>query len=162
MKENTMGLFNKKLFNFVKDAGEKLLDTITGKEAEAAEKVKDRVQKQNLDLQDLDVKIEGDKVILNGKAQSAEALEKAILAAGNINGVGSVETNVEVEGSDIQDPTFYEVQSGDTLSGIAKKFYGDANQYPKIFEANKPMLSDPDKIYPGQNLRIPHDAKKAA
>ncbi len=157
-----MGLFNKKLFNFVKDAGEKLIDNITGNEAQAAETVKERVQKQNLDIQDLDVKVEGEKVILNGKAQSAEALEKAILAAGNVNGVGSVEANVEVPENDSNDPTFYEVQSGDTLSGIAKKFYGDANQYPKIFEANKPMLSDPDKIYPGQNLRIPQDAKKAA
>jgi len=156
-----MGLFNKKLFNFVKDAGEKLIENIAGNEAQAAETVKDRVQKQNLDLQDLDVKVEGDKVILNGKAQSAEALEKAILAAGNVNGVGAVEANVEIpEGS--QDPTFYEVQSGDTLSGIAKKFYGDASQYPKIFEANKPMLSDPDKIYPGQNLRIPQEEQAAA
>ncbi len=156
-----MGLFNKKLFNFVKDAGEKLVDNITGNEAKAAESVKERVQNQNLDIQDLDVKVEGEKVILNGKAQSAEALEKAILAAGNVNGVGSVETNVEVPDNS-QDPIFYEVQSGDTLSGIAKKFYDDANQYPKIFEANKPMLSDPDKIYPGQNLRIPQDAKRAA
>ena len=45
--------------------------------------------------------------------------------------------------------------SGDNLSKIAKKFYGDANKYPVIFEANKPMLKDPNKIYPGQNLRIP-------
>ena len=49
----------------------------------------------------------------------------------------------------------YTVVSGDTLSAIAKKEYGDANKYMKIFEANQPMLSDPNKIYPGQVLRIP-------
>ena len=49
------------------------------------------------------------------------------------------------------------VKPGDTLSKIAKEEYGDANTYMKIFEANKPMLSNPDKIYPGQMLRIPAD-----
>jgi nucleoid-associated protein YgaU len=52
----------------------------------------------------------------------------------------------------------YTVEKGDTLSGIAKKMYGNANKYPQIFEANKPMLKDPDKIYPGQVLRIPPEA----
>jgi nucleoid-associated protein YgaU len=47
------------------------------------------------------------------------------------------------------------VKSGDTLSAIAKQFYGDAGRYSAIFEANKPMLKDPDEIYPGQVLRIP-------
>ena len=50
---------------------------------------------------------------------------------------------------------FHDVVSGDTLSAISKKYYGDANKYNTIFEANKPMLSHPDKIYPGQKLRIP-------
>lgn len=49
----------------------------------------------------------------------------------------------------------YTVEKGDTLSKIAKQMYGDAAKYPVIFEANKPMLKDPDKIYPGQVLRIP-------
>ena len=47
------------------------------------------------------------------------------------------------------------MKSGDTLSKIAREFYGSANKYPVIFEANKPMLSNPDRIYPGQVLRIP-------
>ena len=61
---------------------------------------------------------------------------------------------MEVE---IQEPeaVFHTVVSGDTLSKIAKKVYGNAMKYPVIFEANKPMLSHPDKIYPGQVLRIP-------
>jgi nucleoid-associated protein YgaU len=50
---------------------------------------------------------------------------------------------------------FHTVVSGDNLSKIAKAHYGDANKYPVIFEANRPMLSHPDKIYPGQMLRIP-------
>ena len=52
----------------------------------------------------------------------------------------------------------YTVQSGDTLSAIAKRMYGDAGEYSRIFEANKPMLKDPDEIYPGQVLRIPPKA----
>lgn len=49
----------------------------------------------------------------------------------------------------------YTVQPGDTLSAIAKKHLGDANAYPKIFEANRDVLSDPDKIQPGQVLKMP-------
>ena len=80
--------------------------------------------------------------------------EKAILAAGNIEGVAQVESRLKIE---TEEPAseFYTVKSGDTLSGISKHVYGDSGQYMKIFEANKPMLSDPDKIYPGQTLRIP-------
>jgi nucleoid-associated protein YgaU len=77
-----------------------------------------------------------------------------ILAAGNVHSVAGVEDNMTV---DLSQPAskFYTVVKGDTLSKIAKEFYGNANAYMKIFEANKPMLSHPDKIYPGQNLRIP-------
>jgi nucleoid-associated protein YgaU len=53
---------------------------------------------------------------------------------------------------------YHLVSRGDTLSAIAKQFYGNANAYMQIFEANKPMLSHPDKIYPGQVLRIPPKA----
>jgi nucleoid-associated protein YgaU len=53
------------------------------------------------------------------------------------------------------EPVFHTVKSGDTLSAISKQVYGDANKYNAIFEANRPMLSSPDKIYPGQSLRIP-------
>lgn len=157
-----MGLFNKKLFNFVKDAGEKLIDGITGKEAQAAESIDAQIKRQAPGSKNLKVEVDGDKVILNGKAASAEELEKAILAAGNVRGVSKVEANVETDSDDYMVSDFYEVKSGDTLSGIAKKVYGDANRYNEIFQANKPMLSDPDKIYPGQNLRIPNAKKKAA
>jgi nucleoid-associated protein YgaU len=89
-----------------------------------------------------------------GVAKDQETKEKAILAAGNVQGVSGVDDNMTV---DLSQPAakFYTVVKGDTLSKIAKEFYGNANDYMKIFEANKPMLSHPDKIYPGQNLRIP-------
>ena len=90
-------------------------------------------------------------------AKDQETREKVILAAGNVNGVAGVEDNMTVDLS--QPPAqFYTVVKGDTLSKIAKQFYGNANEYPRIFEANRPMLSHPDKIYPGQNLRIPPKA----
>ena len=54
----------------------------------------------------------------------------------------------------------YTVKAGDTLSKIAKQFLGDANAYQAIFDANRDQLSDPDKIKPGQILKIPNPVKK--
>jgi nucleoid-associated protein YgaU len=71
-----------------------------------------------------------------------------------IPGVSEVHDNIAVATPE-PEAEFYEVAKGDTLSKIAKQFYGDANKYNVIFEANKPMLSNPDRIYPGQKLRIP-------
>jgi len=89
-----------------------------------------------------------------GVAQDQATKEKVILAAGNVHGVAGVQDMMTVDLSQ-PEAKFYTVVKGDTLSKIAKEFYGNANAYMKIFEANKPMLSHPDKIYPGQNLRIP-------
>ncbi|MBD3786965.1 MAG: peptidoglycan-binding protein LysM [Sphingomonadales bacterium] len=91
-------------------------------------------------------------MIVSGKAVDAATKEKIILAVGNTNGVASVET---AQDEDTQEAVFHTVVKGDTLSAIAKKTLGNANRYMEIFEANKPMLSHPDKIYPGQTLRIP-------
>lgn len=155
------------LFSFIKNAGEKLF----GKDekevaAAAAANVEDLnlkastaiqayIEKQNLSLTGLSVGFDGasGKVTLSGSAPSQEAAEKAVLAAGNITGVSDVENNLTFPASVAAQ--YHDVVKGDTLSAIAKKYYGDANQYMKIFEANKPMLSDPNKIYPGQKLRIP-------
>jgi hypothetical protein len=74
-------------------------------------------------------------------------------------GTGTGKVHMSADESPSASPAWqsrtYTVEKGDTLSAIAKKFYGDSSDYPLIFEANKPMLSDPDKIYPGQVLRIP-------
>ena len=149
------------LFNFVKNAGEKLANALSIGDANAAEAVQAEVAKHDLGVNDLCVVVDGDKVVLNGQAPNAEAMEKAVLAAGNINGVGQVEANIQLAEA-APEPQFYEVKSGDNLSKIAKEFYGDASKYPVIFEANKPMLSHPDKIYPGQNLRIPRQDTMAS
>lgn len=93
------------------------------------------------------------KVTLSGSAPSQEAAEKAVLAAGNVTGVSDVDNKLVFPAA--AEARYHDVVSGDTLSAISKKYYGDANKYMKIFEANKPMLSNPDKIYPGQKLRIP-------
>ena len=89
-----------------------------------------------------------------GEAQTQVAKELALLTLGNNAGISSVDDRMSVV---VPEPeaTFYEVKSGDSLSKIAKAVYGDANKYNAIFEANKPMLKDPNLIYPGQMLRIP-------
>ncbi len=100
---------------------------------------------------------------MSGNAPSQEQREKIVLAMGNVHGVSKVEDNITVaeagssasSGSSAGESKFYTVQSGDTLSKVSKEFYGDPNRYNAIFEANKPMLEHPDKIYPGQVLRIP-------
>ena len=87
------------------------------------------------------------------------APEDPRLAVGNTPGVGKVDDQLTVEGGGAAAAApaanMYTVKKGDTLSAIAKAEYGDANKYPVIFEANKPMLKDANKIYPGQVLRIP-------
>ena len=156
------------LFSFIKEAGEKLFG---GKEVEqaatssapniaelnqkAGDAIKTYIEKQNLGLSGLGVTFDGatGKVTLSGNAPSEEAAEKAGLAAGNVASVSDVDNNLQYPAGTASQ--FHDVVSGDTLSAIAKKYYGDANKYMAIFEANKPMLSDPNKIYPGQKLRIP-------
>ena len=138
------------LIDFVKEAGESLL----GKGSSAGEAVSKRISDLGLSVEGLNVQVEEGKAVLTGKAASQAEKEKAILAAGNTEGIGQVEDQVEVEAPE-PESQYYRVQSGDSLSKIAKEFYGDANKYPTIFEANRPMLKDPDEIYPGQVLRIP-------
>ncbi len=117
--------------------------------------ISQRLIQSGLDASNVSVYASGDTVTLSGKVGSQEAREKVVLAAGNIAGVAKViDHDLEVENPE-PEATMYTVQSGDSLSKIAKEHYGDAMKYNVIFEANKPMLSDPDKIYPGQVLRIP-------
>ena len=99
--------------------------------------------------------VEGDKITLSGEVATQEEKEKIILAAGNIEGVASVDDQITVAGPTVVASRFVVVKKGDTLSAISLQVYGDANQYNKIFEANKPLLKDVNKIYPGQTLRIP-------
>jgi len=140
------------LWNFVKTAGKSLFGG--DDETASAETLNKEVKDLGLDTSDLDIKVEGEKVTLKGgKNLSAEDREKVILAVGNVEGVAAVEAEVE------NDPVFHTVKKGDTLWAIAEETLGNGARYKEIFEANKPMLKDPDLIYPGQNLRIPGGKK---
>lgn len=142
------------LFDFVKEAGEKIWDSVTSHD-DAATKIQDHLKKLGIPGADkVQVNVEGDKATVSGDGISQELKEKILVAIGNVAGISNVEDNVKTTDT-TSESKFYTVKSGDTLSGIAKQVYGDANQYNKIFEANKPMLSHPDKIYLGQSLRIP-------
>jgi LysM repeat protein len=112
------------------------------------------VQDMGFHVDDLGVRVDGDKVTLTGQARSQEEREKIALLVGNVEGIGSVDDQMKAAQA-APEATFYEVKPGDTLSKISKQVYGDANKYNQIFEANKPMLKDADEIYPGQRLRIP-------
>jgi nucleoid-associated protein YgaU len=165
--------------NFLKEAGERIVenakaaarfgpaDTTTSAAPaptspdktggnDAGEAIAAYIRAQNLDVSDLKVNFEAQtatvRVAATAKDQATK--EKVILCCGNITGVEKV-----IDDLAVREPApvaqFHTVVKGDTLSGIAKKYYGDASKYPQIFEANKPMLAHPDKIYPGQSLRIP-------
>lgn len=142
------------IIDFVKDAGESLLGGIKSTEEKASDALSKRVHDLGLGVEGLKVEVENEKAVLSGKAKSQSDREKAILAVGNTPGIAQVDDQLEVAAKE-PESRYHRVASGDTLSKIAKECYGDASKYPQIFEANKPMLKDPDKIYPGQVLRIP-------
>lgn len=148
------------LFKFAKDAGERMGDAFTDNWLTNIFKGKDDDEHNRVDAGKVTAEQKGERVILKGTARTQAEAEKMIIAAGNRKGVSEVESHIEVE-QKAPESRFYEVKSGDTLSKIAKSEYGDAMKYPVIFDANRPLLSDPDKIYPGQVLRIP-DLPKAA
>lgn len=142
------------LFNFVKEAGEKLWDAVSGGD-DQSKKLQEHINQLGLpDSDKVKVDVQGDTVKVSGDGISQELKEKILVAAGNVAGITKVEDNVTTSDSATQ-AEFYTVKKGDTLSAISKQVYGTPNEYNKIFEANKPMLTHPDKIYPGQVLRIP-------
>ncbi len=114
------------------------------------------MEKHQLSAEGLDVQVDGDKVTVSGQAASTEEAEKIALALGNTIGVSSVDSQLTVA-QEAPAAVMYTVEKGDTLWKIAETHYGKGKggQYERIFEANRPMLTHPDKIYPGQVLRIP-------
>jgi len=138
------------MFDFIADAGKKLFGI---GDADAAEAIEKEVAELGLDG-DVKVVVDGDTVKITGAAPTQEAREKLILAAGNIEGVAKVEESIQTAASG-PEAQYHTVAKGDTLWAIASKYYKKGSEYNGIFEANKPMLSHPDKIYPGQVLRIP-------
>ena len=163
-------------FSFIKDAGEKLFGHKDAEAIAAAAANDDAAAKAKLDatnraagdaiqayIEAQDLTITGlvvtfdaaaSTVNIFGVAEDQETKEKALLCCGNVAGVNNVNDNMSVDLSE-PEATYHDVVSGDNLSKISKAAYGDPNKYMVIFEANKPMLSHPDKIYPGQKLRIP-------
>lgn len=140
---------------FVKAAGKGLGKFLSKDKNEAEEALKKEVENHGLDSSGLDIRLGDDGTVdIKGEAASQEMKEKIILAVGNIEGIEGVKDGATAKIGG-RESNFHTVVSGDTLSAISKKYYGTWKLYPEIFEANKPMLSDPDKIYPGQVLRIP-------
>ena len=185
------------LFDFVRDAGEKIFGKKEDHDAarkdqpgakpgaapaggaaktgptwdEVREKALTQLlEKHGFGVTGLDVDVAGERVTVSGKVPSQEVREKVVLVLGNTAGIAQVDDRLVVERKEPagtaaapkeSEAQFYTVKPGDTLSKIAKQYYGNANKYPTIFEANRPMLQNPDKIYPGQVLRIPAGPESA-
>lgn len=162
------------LMSFIKEAGEKLFGKGEAKAAQeaaakapsaeniaalskaAGDAIVDYINANGLPGGSLDVAFDAPSstVTVSGQVDDQATKEKILLCCGNVAGVAAVNDMITVAAPE-PEAQYHTVVSGDNLSKIAKKFYGDANKYPVIFEANKPMLTHPDKIYPGQLLRIP-------
>lgn len=163
------------LFSFLKAAGAKLVGNMAAENdaakvtpapnasMEALKEANDKnraamlasqVLGHGIKVENLDIAIDDDAATVYGQVESTSDKEKVILIIGNTEGIASVDDRLSVVNPE-PEATFYEVKKGDTLSKIAKEHYGDMMKYPVIFEANKPMLTSPDLIYPGQVLRIP-------
>jgi nucleoid-associated protein YgaU len=143
------------LIDFVKNAGEKILG---GTEAQAApaDALHKELEKHGLDTSNVKIAVDGDKVHVTGTAPTTEHAEKIAVALGNTVGVQTVQNDIKPAAPAPQSK-FYTVKNGDTLWAIAETEYGKGQgaKYHAIFDANRPMLKDPDRIYPGQVLRIP-------
>ena len=151
------------LFSFVKNAGAKIFGAGDSDDKKAVA-VMDHLHQFNLRSDGITAIYSNGAVTLSGEVDNELERKRIVATIGNIDGVESIDDNItiagtpekEVAGAEVR---FYEVKSGDTLSGIAQEMYGDGSLYPQIFEANRPMLDDPDKIYPGQKLVIPAQEK---
>lgn len=172
------------LLSFMKEAGEKLLRAghpkaqagqapgeqgvpggtpqpdLRAKEQELEQAIRDYIAVQQLPVDGVDIAYDSANatVTVSGSVPDQQAKEKILLCCGNVQGVAHVNDELQVVQTEAAPSQWYTVQSGDTLSKIARQFYGDPNKYMLIFESNRPMLNDPDKIYPGQMLRIPNQA----
>jgi nucleoid-associated protein YgaU len=163
------------LLDFLRDTGR---DLFGGQKGNEAEKIKSEIERElGNNVRNLGVRFDDGRVTLQGEATSHAAREKAVLLAGNVRGVDSVnDDGLRVAGQQAgaqapvgqkggapaagapkgaYEPRYYTIASGDTLSEIAQKHLGDANRWNELFEANREVIKDPDKIYPGQRIRIP-------
>jgi len=147
-REEQMGLFD-----FVRNIGRKIFES----DADANDRIKKEIETSLKGVEGLTVDYDpaSGLVKLGGTAASSEAMEKAVLIAGNALGVANVNVDGLRTPEESKGVEFYVIKSGDTLSAIAQHFYKDPNKYPKIFEANREVIKDPNLIFPGQKIRIP-------
>ena len=145
------------LFDFASNIGKKLF----GGDDDPAEKIQEHIEQDNPGVQNLQIQVNDGVATIEGDAESPEALEKAILMAGNAMGISEVQAaEATVGGEQAQlasEDEFYVIEKGDSLWKIADKAYGNGAKYTAIFEANREVITDPDKIFPGQKIRIPKD-----
>lgn len=161
------------LFGFVKDVGRRLFN----KDEEAAGKIRDHILANNPGVEDLEVTFDNGIVGLKGRCTRPDAFQKCVLMAGNVQGVVDVHASAlkpfvapKPEAIPVGGPhqhahatpeqrkeEYYVIQRGDTLSHIAGRYYGNANAWPALFEANREVIQEADRIFPGQKIRIPLD-----
>lgn len=127
--------------------------TLTGRAPDQAAKEKVVLMAGNIKGVER-VDADGISVIASATAEQMEkaGFKKPVSAAGQKPAVAATQS---AQPPAAEETRFYVIQKGDTLSGIAKQFYGNAMKYPQLFEANREVIEDPDKIYPGQKIRIP-------
>lgn len=141
------------LFDFASNLGRKLF----GKDDDPAKEIQKHIEEDNPGINGLEVAYDDGVVTIKGETDDPAALEKAVLMAGNVEGVERVEA--EVEAPPIEETTeYYVIEKGDTLWAIASKYYGSGAKYTMIVDANKEVIKDADKIFPGQKIRIPKEA----
>ena len=145
------------LFDFAKDVGRQLFDT----DKEAADNIKQHLDVKLSGVKNLDVTFDDGVATICGDCANEATRNSAVLLAGDVKGVEKVIADdlkfPEPKEEEKEKVEYYEIVSGDTLGGIAKRFYGKASQYTRIHAANKELIPDPNKIYPGQKIKIPLD-----
>lgn len=145
------------LLDFAKDVGRQLFDT----DAEAADNIKQHIDIKLSGVENLEVSFDDGVATLCGNCMNEQTRDAAVLIAGNVKGVERIVADdlvfPEPKEQEQEKVEFYEIVSGDTLGAIAKRYYGNAAKYTRIHEANKGLIPDPNKIYPGQKIRIPLD-----
>ena len=146
------------IMDFAKHIGRQVFD----RDDVAAERIKQHMSISLNPIDNFDVEFDDGTVTLCGECMTSPDRERAVLVAGNIDGVVKVvATNLTAKPAKLEEPEqkteIYEIQKGDSLSAIAKRYYGDAMAYTRIFEANRAVIENPDRIYPGQKIQIPLD-----
>jgi nucleoid-associated protein YgaU len=140
------------LFDFASNLGKKIF----GSDEDPAEEIQKHIESDNPGVDGLTVSVVDGVATVSGSAKDQAAYEKAILMAGNVQGIKEVKADaLQLENDTAVNVEYYTIESGDSLWAIAQKYLGNGNDYTKIFEANKEVIKDPDLIYPGQKIRIP-------